>query len=150
MRITAIDIIPIRLPLYEPFIISYGTFPDVPTVLVRLTTDSGLVGWGEGTPDAVATGETFGGATETLRAIAPALLGRDPRDRSGAMRAVEARIGGAPTARAALDIALHDLAGRAANLPIWALLGGRAREQRHDLPRRQPQSARGDGRRCHA
>ena len=127
MRISSIEIIPIRLPLQEPFIISYGTFPDVPTVLVRLKTDDGLVGWGEGTPDAFVTGETFGGVVETLREIAPALLGRDPRDRTGAMRAVEARITGAPTARAALDIALHDLAGRAAGLPIWALLGGRAR-----------------------
>ena len=127
MRISSIEIIPIRLPLHEPFIISYGTFPDVPTVLVRLTTDDGLVGWGEGTPDAFVTGETFGGVVETLREIAPALLGRDPRDRTGAIRAVAGRITGAPTARAALDIALHDLAGRAAGLPIWALLGGRAR-----------------------
>ncbi len=128
MRITAIDIIPIRLPLREPFVVSYGTFPDVPTVLVRLVTADGVVGWGEGTPDAFVTGETFGGVTETLRAVAPALLGRDPRDRSGAMRAVAARLTGAPTACAALDIALHDLAGRAAGWPIWALLGGRARE----------------------
>lgn len=127
MRIVGIAIIPIRLPLHEPFIIAYGTFPDVPTVLVKLTTDDGVVGWGEGTPDAFVTGETFGGTVETLREIAPALLGRDPRDRTGAMRAVAARITGAPTARAALDIALHDLAGRAAGLPIWALLGGRAR-----------------------
>jgi len=65
---------------------------------------------------------------ETLREIAPALLGRDPRDRSGALRAVEARITGAPSARAALDIALHDLAARVAGVPVWALLGGRARE----------------------
>ncbi len=127
MRITQIEIFAIRLPLHEPFIISYGTFPDVPTVLVKLITDNGLIGWGEGTPDAFVTGETFGGVTETLRALAPALLGRDPRDRTGAMAAIAERITGAPTSCAALDIALHDLAGRAANLPIWALLGGRAR-----------------------
>lgn len=128
MRITRVAIIAVRLPLVEPFVIAYGTFPDVPTVLVRLETDEGLVGWGEGTPDAFVTGETFGGVAETLREIASAVLGRDPRDRSGAMRAVEARITGAPSACAALDIALHDLAGRAAGVPVWALLGGRARE----------------------
>src|SRR5690349_58566 len=128
MRIARIEIVAVRLPLVEPFVISYGTFPDVPTVLVRLETDTGLVGWGEGTPDAFVTGETFGGVAEALREIAPAVLGRDPRDRSGAMRAVEARITGAPSACAALDIALHDLAARAAGVPVWALLGGRARE----------------------
>ena len=128
MRITELEIIAVRLPLREPFVISYGTFPDVPTVLVRLETDTGLVGWGEGTPDAFVTGETFGGVAETLREIAPALLGRDPRDRSGAMRAVEARIRGEPCAGAALYFAVQFLAARRGGVPVWALLGGRARE----------------------
>ena len=128
MRITGIEIIPVRLPLIEPFIISYGTFPDVPAVLVRVETDGGLTGWGEGTPDPNVTGETFGAVFETLKELAPALIGRDPRDRGACMRAVEARVGGAPTAKAALDIALHDLVGRAAGLPLFTLLGGRARE----------------------
>ena len=150
MRIARIAIVAVRLPLTEPFVISYGTFPDVPTVLVRLETDEGLVGWGEGTPDAVVTGETFGGVAETLREIAPALLGRDPRDRSGALRAVEARVTGAPTARAALDIALHDLAARAAGLPVWALLGGRAREATtisRVVSMKSPEAMAGDARR---
>ena len=128
MRITGVEIIPIRLPLTEPFIISYGTFPNVESVLVRIETDSGVTGWGEGTPDANVTGETFGGLVETLKVLAPALIGRDPLDRSAVMCAVESRASGVPTAKAALDIALHDLVGRATGLPVWALLGGRARE----------------------
>lgn len=128
MRITGVEIIPIRLPLIEPFVISYGTFPNVESVLVRIETDAGVTGWGEGTPDPHVTGETFGAVVETLKMLAPALIGRDPRDRSGAMRAVAARAGGVPTAKAALDIALHDLVGRAAGLPVWALLGGRAKD----------------------
>ncbi len=128
MRITGIEIIPIRLPLIEPFVISYGTFPDVESVLVRIETDAGITGWGEGTPDPHVTGETFGGTVEMLKMLAPALLGLDPRDRTAAMRAVEGRVGSAPTAKAALDIALHDLAGRAAGLPVYALLGGKAKE----------------------
>ena len=127
MRITGIEIIPIQLPLTEPFIISYGTFPNVESALVRLETDAGITGWGEGTPDAVVTGETFGGVVETLKAIAPALLGRDPRDRGACMAAIDARVGAAPTAKAALDIALHDVVGRASGLPLWALLGGRSK-----------------------
>lgn len=129
MRITGIEIIPIRLPLIEPFVISYGTFPDVESALVRVETDAGIIGWGEGTPDPHVTGETFGGTVETLKLIAPALLGLDPRDRTAAMRAIEGRIGSAPTARAALDIALHDLTGKAAGLPVYRLLGGKAKER---------------------
>jgi L-Ala-D/L-Glu epimerase len=128
VRITGVEILPIKLPLLEPFVVSYGTFPDLATVLVRLETDVGLTGWGEGTPDPHVTGETFEGVVATLRHLAPALLGRDPLDRSAAMRLLGSRLAGAPTAKATLDIALHDLAGHAAGLPVWALLGGRARE----------------------
>ena len=128
MRITAVEIVPVKLPLLEPFVVSYGTFPDLATVLVRLETDGGITGWGEATPDPHVTGETFEGVVATLRHLAPALLGRDPLDRSTAMRLLGTLVAGAPTAKAALDIALHDLAGRVADLPLWALLGGRARE----------------------
>jgi L-alanine-DL-glutamate epimerase-like enolase superfamily enzyme len=128
VRITGVEIVPVKLPLLEPFVVSYGTFPDLATVLVRLETDGGLTGWGEGTPDPHVTGETFEGVIATLRHLAPALLGHDPLDRSAAMRLLGSRVAGAPTAKAALDIALHDLAGRVAGLPVWALLGGRARE----------------------
>jgi L-alanine-DL-glutamate epimerase-like enolase superfamily enzyme len=128
VRITGVEIIPIKLPLLEPFVVSYGTFPNLATVLVRLESDGGLTGWGEGTPDPHVTGETFEGVAATLRHLAPALLGRNPLDRSTAMRLLESRVAGVPTAKAALDIALHDLAGHVAGLPVWALLGGRARE----------------------
>ena len=128
MRITGVEIVPIRMPLLEPFVVSYGTFPELATVLVRVETDGGLTGWGEGTPDPHVTGETFEGVVATLRHLAPALLGRDPLDRSAAMRLLASRLAGAPTAKAALDIALHDLAGHVSGLPVWALLGGRARE----------------------
>jgi len=128
VRITGVEIVPVRLPLLEPFVVSYGAFTDMATVLVRLETDDGLTGWGEGTPDPHVTGETFEGVVAALRYLAPALLGRDPLDRSAAMRLLGSRIAGAPTAKAAFDIALHDLTGRVAGLPVWALLGGRARE----------------------
>ncbi|MBX6343005.1 MAG: dipeptide epimerase, partial [Thermomicrobiaceae bacterium] len=49
-------------------------------------------------------------------------------DREAAMRAVAARVSGAPSAKAALDIALHDLVARALGVPLWALLGGRAKD----------------------
>jgi L-alanine-DL-glutamate epimerase-like enolase superfamily enzyme len=129
MRITGIEIIPIRLPLIEPFVISYGTFPNVESALVRIETDAGITGWGEGTPDPIVTGETFAGVVETLRLLAPALIGRDPRDRTTLMHLLDTIVGGVPTAKAAIDIALHDVVGKASGLPVWALLGGRAKDE---------------------
>ena len=129
MIISSVEVIPIRLPLREPFVISYGTYPDVLSTLVRIRTRDGAEGWGEGTADPNVTGETWGGVTETLhRDLAPALLGRDARDREAAMHALDARVEGAPTAKAAIDIALHDLVARSLGIPLWQLLGGRARE----------------------
>jgi L-alanine-DL-glutamate epimerase-like enolase superfamily enzyme len=128
MQITSIDVIPVKLPLREPFVISYGTYPDVLSVLVRITTRDGLVGWGEATPDPNVTGETWGGTAATLRDdLAPALVGKDGRDRDAAMRALDARVEGVPAAKAALDTALHDLLGRALGVPVWLLLGGRSK-----------------------
>lgn len=128
LTIAAIDVIPIRLPLREPFVIAYASYPDVRSVLVRLRAGDGAEGWGEATPDPNVTGETWAGAAATIRdALAPALLGRDGWDRDAALRELDARVEGAPAAKAALDIALHDLAARALGVPLWALLGGRSK-----------------------
>jgi L-alanine-DL-glutamate epimerase-like enolase superfamily enzyme len=129
MIISAIDIIPIRLPLREPFVIAYATYPEVLSVLVRLRTKDGAEGWGEATPDPNVTGETWGGVAETLRQdLAPLLLGKDARDREAALRALDVRVEGAPAAKAALDIALHDLLAHAMGVPLWQLLGGRSQD----------------------
>jgi L-alanine-DL-glutamate epimerase-like enolase superfamily enzyme len=128
MIVSAIEIIPVCLPLREPFVIANATYPDVLSVLVRIRTRDGAEGWGEATPDPNVTGETWGGVAETLRRdLAPALLGRDARDREAALLALDSRVEGAPAAKAALDIALNDLVARALGVPVWQLLGGRAR-----------------------
>ena len=129
MIVASVEIIPVRLPLREPFVVAYASYPDTLSVLVRIRTDDGAEGWGEATPDPNVTGETWGGTTETLRRdLAPALIGRDARNREAALYALDARVEGAPAAKAALEIALHDLVARAAGVPLWQLLGGRARE----------------------
>jgi len=126
--IAAVDVYAVRLPLREPFVIAYGVFSDVPTVLVRLRTVDGIVGWGEATPDALVTGETFAGTVETVRReLAPLLPGRDARDREAILRALDERVEGVPAAKAAVDIALYDLMGHALGVPVWALLGGRSK-----------------------
>ncbi|HLL50426.1 MAG TPA: dipeptide epimerase [Thermomicrobiales bacterium] len=129
MIITSVEIIPVRLPLREPFVVAYASYPDTLSILVRVCSQNGAEGWGEATPDPNVTGETWAGTAETLRHdLAPALIGRDARDRERVLRALDARIEGAPSAKAALDIALHDLVARSIGIPLWQLLGGRARD----------------------
>src|SRR4051794_26509862 len=105
MNISSIEVIPVRLPLREPFAIAYATYTETLSVLVRVRTADGAEGWGEATPDANVTGETWRGVAETLRGdLAPALIGRDARNREDALRELDRRVEGAPAAKAALDI----------------------------------------------
>ena len=93
---------------------------------VRLTTDNGIEAVGETYP----RGEAEAAVIHT--AIAPALIGRDPRDIeriwADLYRTFDYQITGGAEMRAlsALDLALWDLLGKALNQPVWRLLGGRS------------------------
>jgi L-alanine-DL-glutamate epimerase-like enolase superfamily enzyme len=124
-EIVSIEVIPIELPLVEPFIISYGAAANVESVLVRVTDRAGNTGWGEGTPDETVTGENPATLRKDLIEVgAPGMLGFDARRRDLAMSELERLLPNSPTACCAIDIALHDLAGKRAGIPLWALLGG--------------------------
>ena len=75
------------------------------------------------------TGETVASMLAAVRYLTPALTGRDPADIEGALVAMDGRMYGNRGAKAAIEIALHDLAGKAAGVPVHALLGKRRRER---------------------
>ncbi|MGA0114610.1 MAG: mandelate racemase/muconate lactonizing enzyme family protein, partial [Burkholderiales bacterium] len=136
MKITAVTSFVIRKPLLitgEPPTVSGQARTAMETLLVRVDTDAGVTGWGEG------FGHRVWPATRTAldRMIAPQLIGRDPTAIAALMhelaRAVHGagRSGPAMYALSAIDIALWDIAGKVANLPLYRLLGG---SPRADLP----------------
>ena len=102
------------------------------TLLVRITTDDGLVGWGE----ALAPVAAEVPAAIIDRMLGPALIGADPQrvrplwtHLTGLMRERGHLVGHQADALAGVDIALWDLAGKAAGLPVHALLGGAFRDE---------------------
>lgn len=105
-------------------------------VLVRITTDAGVVGYGEATPLPDWGGDFGRRSGETLATVislinnvfAPALVGTDPTQVTAAKRAMDRLVVGNNYAKCAVDIALHDLWGKSAGLPIYRLLGGAVRE----------------------
>src|SRR6185503_4592146 len=105
-------------------------------VLVRIATDDGLVGYGEATPLPDWGGDFGRHSGETLATVislindvfAPALVGTDPTRVTAARRAMDRLVVGNNYAKCAVDIALHDLWGKSAGLPIYKLLGGAVRE----------------------
>jgi L-alanine-DL-glutamate epimerase-like enolase superfamily enzyme len=125
MTITKIDIYPVTFKLKNPYAIAYDSYDNAANVIVRLETASGLVGWGNAAPDAHVTGENIEQTKEILTtSIVPALNGRDTRNIAEIEALLRNLAPNAPAARAAVDMALYDLLGQRARLPLYQLLGG--------------------------
>ncbi|WP_116474337.1 mandelate racemase/muconate lactonizing enzyme family protein [Zobellella maritima] len=126
MQIKQITVYGIRLPLKQPFKIAYDTYEDIESILVRIESTSGEVGWGEAVVDQHVSGETWQAARQIItKELSPLLIGRTFDSIGAFHRMAEARIRHNPSAKAALDIALHDLLARHCKVPLYSLLGGR-------------------------
>lgn len=121
--IRSVEVHPLRLRLREPFAVTSGARDHIDTVLVRVTTIGGSVGWGEASPDTAVTGETVGASIDALRGpIAKAVIGCAVDDLESVAASVALVAPSCPAARAAIDIALHDLAARHSGAPLWRWL----------------------------
>ncbi|MGH6665546.1 MAG: mandelate racemase/muconate lactonizing enzyme family protein [Pseudolabrys sp.] len=129
MLIKTIEPIAIGLPMLKPVIMAGEEIHRAENVLVRIGADSGLTGWGEAASAPIMTGDTLESLVSAVHYLEPALRGRDPADIAGALAAMDGRMYGNTGAKAAIEIALHDLAGRAACKPVHALLGDKRRSQ---------------------
>ncbi len=124
MRINAIKILPLTIPRLKEFKVAYATRTVYQGFLLQLTTDSGLTGLGEAAPNFEVCGETLDGTAAALAAMAPLAAGCDPLERERILALLEPWRHAHAAALAAYDIALWDLAGKAAGLPVRTLLGG--------------------------
>lgn len=126
MKITCITVWQVALPLAKPYWLSGGRlkFEEIDSTFIRIETDEGLVGWGEGCPWGHTYLPAYGdGLRAALGILAPALIGRDPRALSDINRTMDVQLPGHPYAKAPLDIACWDLLGKSFELPLWTLLG---------------------------
>ena len=129
MRIKTIEPIAISLPMKKPVKMAGETVTRADNILVRIETDDGAVGWGEAASAPTMTGETVASMMAAVTHMAPGLLKHPADDFAGAAAAMDAQMYGNSGAKAAIEIALHDLVGRAKGLPLHALFGGKRRER---------------------
>src|SRR5690348_3382141 len=129
MRIATIEPFAVSLPMKKPVIMAGEEVRRADNVLVRVTASDGRIGWGEAAAAPVMTGETLESIVTAVHYIAPALTGRDPRDIDGALAAMDGRMYGNHGAKAAIEIALNDLAASDAGVPLHALLGEKRRQR---------------------
>jgi L-alanine-DL-glutamate epimerase-like enolase superfamily enzyme len=92
MRIRSIEPIAVSLPMIKPLIMAGETVARAENVLVRIEADDGLIGWGEAASAPTMTGETMASMVAAVHYLAPALIGRETGDFTGARAAVQARM----------------------------------------------------------
>lgn len=132
MKITNVEAIPVRTPMVREFGDAYNTYRLGQYVLVKIATDEGLVGYGE-SPCTVTVG-FYGETLETAclsieKYLAPPLLGEDPLNIRRATSIMDAAQGNAFLPKIGIDLALYDLIGKAMNVPVSTVLGGKQRDK---------------------
>jgi L-alanine-DL-glutamate epimerase-like enolase superfamily enzyme len=149
MKITSVRATWVHVPIpYERQHVSdFGRIASFDSVIVKIETHGGLVGWGEAKAGVGSAASAYGLATIINQDYAPLLLGQDARDVSrlwdvlyntpregyaldrGHVLPQLGRRGLSISAMAGVDIALWDVLGKSLGVPIWQLLGGRRAER---------------------
>src|SRR3977135_2289480 len=127
LLIRRVDAIPVALPLKKPIKMAGVTIDVAENVLVRIGAAGGMVGWGEAASAPSMTGDTQGSLLAAVRHLGPLMIGEDAWMRPGLMGRLGAALRGNTGAHSAIELALLDLAGRAANVPAIDLIGGALR-----------------------
>lgn len=124
MKISGITSWGEAVPLTHPYEISSMRIDAVDLFFVRISTDEGIEGVGSASPSEDVTGE-FPAACRTALSVKQLgwLGGRDPRDLDELALELKHSHQATPAARAAVDMALHDLVARSEGVPLVDLLG---------------------------
>jgi L-alanine-DL-glutamate epimerase-like enolase superfamily enzyme len=130
LRIRSVEAVPLRVRFKHRFSFGVTDREASQNVVLKVTTDEGLVGYGEACPVSAFTAETQESVVQAIeKVVSPLLVGADAMARTPLVRRLEPRLPHAPFTITAVDLALFDLAGKATGLSASALLGGRFREQ---------------------
>ena len=125
MKIKSIETWSHKMKLATPYTIAYETIDSTINVFTKVITNSGIVGFGCAAPDLEVTGETEKSVLKVAKdVIEPMLRGSDSLRYSYQLNKLIAPLKNHPSALAMIDMALFDIMGKKANLPVYKLLGG--------------------------
>ncbi|MBV8564189.1 MAG: mandelate racemase/muconate lactonizing enzyme family protein [Methylobacteriaceae bacterium] len=130
MKIVRLDTFPVSIPYRHAERSARVQRGGVSDVVIRLTTDMGLVGWGES-----CSGADTASIEAAVRAMAPFVVGRDPWESEAIAREVyrtglwDYRVTTGNFAFAGIDMALWDLCGKDCGKPLYKLFGGALRSR---------------------
>jgi len=125
MKISSMEVWPVRMRLTEAYTIAYETIAAVENIFLRIETGSGICGFGCAAPDEQVTGETPQTVMDVFNdIIAPVLRNSDPLRIAYLLERLAPTLVEHPSAVAMVDMALHDILGKSAGMPVYRLLGG--------------------------
>ena len=133
MTITGMKIEKVQIPLKEPFKVAFATVSSLESVLIGVTTEDGLTGYGEAAPFAPVTGETIDGVIAVLEIFKQGLMGMNPMDIEAIHAMMDNVIVGNGAAKCAVDLAMYDLMGKSMGQPVYKLLGGCGNVVQNDI-----------------
>ena len=117
----------VRAPLHTPFVTALRRASELSTLVVEIVDTDGHRGFGEAPQVWQVTGASVAGAEACVgEMLRPLLTGRDADDLVARCRETARAVVGNESAKAAVDVALHDLAARRLGVPLVRLLGGTA------------------------
>ena len=132
MKVAQIRLYRVSLISHETYYMSDGKTCDaVDSIILSLHTDKGITGWGEVCPIPHYLPAYANGVAAAVQEMAPVLIGSDPLGPEAVMDKLNSWLQGHPYAKSAIDTALWDLTAKAANMPLYRLLGGKHTQ---DLP----------------
>jgi len=111
-------------PLKQPFVTALRRVEHLESIVVKVESDSGMVGYGETAPTEAITGENVATILHGLTVLEKALMGIELVPLDQAVAIIHTSLEGHPNARAAMEIALYDLAAQTAGVPLVVYLGG--------------------------
>lgn len=132
MKIVKVQQFPMSLPrdVVDP---AYSKHPPAQTIIIRITTMSGLTGLGEASANPVQEARTLSTLIDWLKTYEAAIIGADALNINALHQLMDRASGqhppGCQTARAAIDMAVHDLVGKARRCPVHEILGGAYRTE---------------------
>ena len=150
MKIRELKATVIKIPRMSVLTTSYGREDASTTILIEVSTDEGITGYGQVSVDAPFYGETTEGMMVNIRYhLAPRLIGENPLDITRLNKKMRAALPHHYFSYSGVDIALWDLKGKVLGVPVYQLLGGKVRDGvdlmgfiRHDTPKNMAEEAR--------
>lgn len=134
MKIAAIKIGKVSIPLKKPFKTALRQVNSAEDIIIKVIADTGEIGFGNAPPTAVITGDSQDSIIAAIRdTIGPKLIGMDVDNLEEVMSAIDTSMLHNSSAKAALDIAVYDLFGKLHGIPLYKLFGGYRNVMETDL-----------------